>query len=235
MKNNTLPFLVNDDFAAPLAEQGLVIKCTGFDVAAYQPDCYQQFNIPLPQRVSKAVPKRQAEFLAGRYCAARALSALGSDNLNVQSGENRIPIWPQKTIGSISHTAGKAVAVAGWQRDYAGVGIDCETLVSDEVCERIYDTITTPEDSQLFDNGCWQKPWFFTLMFSAKESLFKALYPTVNKYFGFDKAQLLEVTEEGFVIALRETLNSRWQKGQTFSGRYLSLDGYLVTLLMLPH
>ncbi|UTW45959.1 4'-phosphopantetheinyl transferase superfamily protein [bacterium SCSIO 12696] len=208
-----------------------MIESTGFDLAAYQPDCYQQLDIPLPPRVSKAVPKRQAEFLAGRYCAARALNALGSRDLVVHSGENRIPRWPENTVGSISHTAGKAVAVAAWKKDYVGIGIDCEMQVSDEVCERIYDTIAIPEDTQLLNRGGWEKAWFLTLLFSAKESLFKALYPTVNKYFGFDKAQLLEVTENTFAIALTDNLNDRWCKSQIFSGCYLRGEGYVVTFL----
>ncbi|MGS2723356.1 4'-phosphopantetheinyl transferase family protein [Porticoccus sp. GXU_MW_L64] len=229
-----MPFLVNDNFAAPLAGQGLVVESTGFDLNNYHPNCYRDLDIPLPQRVGKAVPKRQAEFLAGRYCAARALRALGSDNLIVQSGENRIPLWPANAVGSISHTAGKAVAIAARQQDYAGIGIDCEMLVSNDVCERIYSTIAVPQDTQVLDGGPWDKAWFLTLLFSAKESLFKALYPTVNQYFGFDKAQLLELTDTSFVIELRESLNSRWQSGQAFCGRYLQGEGYVVTLINIP-
>ena len=231
-----MPFLIADAFAQPLAHSGVVIESTGFDLTSYRPEFYTQLGVPLPQRVSKAVAKRQAEFLAGRHCAALALKALGSSDLNVKSGENRIPHWPQGFLGSISHTAGKAVAIAARQQDYSGLGIDCESLISDEVCERVYDTIAAPSDTQLLNTlllntGYWDKARFLTLVFSAKESLFKALYPTVGKYFGFDSARMLSVDANGFSIELTKTLNSRWQSGARFKGRYLVGNDYLLTLI----
>ncbi|MCV6604473.1 MAG: hypothetical protein OIF34_04145, partial [Porticoccaceae bacterium] len=99
-------FLIPDPFAQAFRAPDIAVESTGFNLEVYRPECYQQLGIALPQRVSKAVPKRQAEFLAGRHCAALALKSLGFENTEVQSGENRIPHWPQGAVGSISHTAG---------------------------------------------------------------------------------------------------------------------------------
>ena len=168
--------------------------------------------------------KRQAEYLAGRYCAAKTLSALGVTDTDVQSGENRVPYWPQGAIGSISHTAGRAVAVASLENNYTGLGIDCEMLIRPDVAERIYNTIAVPSETALFKQLNWSKEWFLTLIFSAKESLYKALYPTVGVFFGFDSAEILHIGNGKYTIALTRDLNKKWRAGQQFEGRYLIDD-----------
>jgi enterobactin synthetase component D len=41
-----------------------------------------------------------------------------------------------------------------------------------------------------------------TLAFSAKESLFKALFPKVNTYMGFEWARVTELSEKTITLAL---------------------------------
>ena len=236
-------FCIADTFAQPLAQQGIAIESCIFNLKDYHPDCYWQLGVPLPERVSGAVPKRQAEYLAGRHCAAKALALLGIDNTEVKSGENRIPQWPQGAVGSITHAVdthagsagpvGRAVAVAALAGDYLGVGVDCEMLVANDVAERIYESIAVPEDTELLACSNCSKEWFLTLLFSAKESLFKALYPTVGHYFGFHKARLVEFNQQGFTLALTDDLNNNWRRGMEFSGTYLNGDNYLLTLILV--
>ena len=55
--------------------------------------------------VAKAVPKRVAQFTAGRVCARRALAQLGNtEPVPILMGEDRAPQWPAGYVGSISHT-----------------------------------------------------------------------------------------------------------------------------------
>lgn len=187
----------------------------------------------MPDKVRGAVAKRQAEFLAGRYCAARALAALAADNTEVGSGDNRAPQWPVGTVGSISHTAGRALAVASFDQHCLGLGIDCETLIRPELAERLYDRIATDADSERWRRSEWSKEWFLTLLFAVKESLFKALYPAVGSYFGFDSARLLRLQDGEFSVALTRDLNRRWRAGAVFEGRYITGPEFAVTLLKL--
>ena len=216
-----MSFLLADNFAEPLKRPGIVIQSTRFDLSHYQPSLYQQLGVNKPDKHQRAVAKRQAEYLAGRYCAAKTLSALGMTNTDVQSGENRVPHWPQGATGSISHTAGRAVAVAGLENSYTGLGIDCEMLIRPDVTERVYGTIAVTSETALLEQLNWSKEWFLTLVFSAKESLYKALHPTVEVFFGFDSAEVLGVGNGEYIIALTRDLNDKWRAGQQFKGRYL--------------
>ena len=224
-------FLQLDNFTEPLPSDGVVLESVRFDLAHYHASLYRELGVAMPEKLKRAVPKRQAEFLAGRYCAARALSAAGCESTEVLSGENRVPAWPANTIGSISHTAGRAMAVASLNERCVGLGIDCETLIRPDVAKRVYDTIAIAADNDLLHQTDWSREWFLTLVFSAKESLYKALYPTVGQFFGFDSAKLLGLQNGEFTIALTRDLNHRWRAGRQFHGRYLLGDKCAVTLL----
>ena len=62
----------------------------------------------------------------------------------------------------------------------------------------------------------------FTLIFSAKESLFKALYPHVGDYFDFSAAEVVEINGNvgHFTIKLAQQLTSALKEGMTFKGYF---------------
>src|ERR1700730_18709662 len=65
--------------------------------------------------VARAVPKRIAEFAAGRACARAALAEFGVREFALRAAPDRQPLWPEGFIGSIAHTAGLRAA-GGWAR-----------------------------------------------------------------------------------------------------------------------
>ena len=63
--------------------------------------------------VTKAVPKRRAEYAAVRHCARTALGRLGVPPVPILSGPDRAPRWPPGIIGALTHCEGyRAAAVA---------------------------------------------------------------------------------------------------------------------------
>ena len=88
------------------------------------------------QAVIGAVPRRLAEFAAGRQAARTALAALGHPAVALPMGPDRAAIWPDGIAGSIAHAAGLAVAVA---RPGAPLGVDVEddSPLPQEAVERI--------------------------------------------------------------------------------------------------
>ena len=74
--------------------------------------------------VRDAVPSRQAEFLAGRWCAHRALERVGAAVVVVGRGKLGQPLWPRGITGSISHESQTAVVVAANAPTVAGLGVD---------------------------------------------------------------------------------------------------------------
>ena len=152
--------------------------------------------------VSRAVPKRQIEFAAGRRAARAALEGLGHPPAAVPQGADRAPVWPVGITGSISHCAGCCVAVAARDVDYRTLGVDVEPAI--------------PLDTDLIPIICTsaEKAWVATqanpgiaakLIFSAKEAVYKAQYSLTGKVIGF-KALTVNVSGNRFVVAAQSTL-----------------------------
>lgn len=130
-----------------------------------------RLEITLPDDLMTAVPKRRSEYLAGRLCAALALRAAGQA---VHVGRNgRAPVWPAGVAGSISHSDSRAIAVVSLV--HRAVGVDCETVMADDLAQKLRGEIIGNAEAQLCPPNL---PFasFLTLVFSAKEALFKALY-----------------------------------------------------------
>jgi enterobactin synthetase component D len=66
-----------------------------------------------------------------------------------------------------------------------------------------------------------------SVVFSAKESIFKALYPFVGKYFGFDKARLITFSETTLTYRVMHNLSKQVKVGLEVNVHY-QLTGDLV-------
>lgn len=161
-----------------------------FRVESFHPSLFAHFGIELPSHMEKAVAKRRAEFLAGRVAAARSLAALGCAGCSVPIGENRSPLWPEGIAASISHSDGQALCAASHKSRNDYLGVDLEKLINAEVARDIGSSIVTGAELNLLLQAGLSQNTAITLAFSAKESLFKALYPFIKKYFGFESAQV---------------------------------------------
>src|SRR5699024_2591462 len=65
------------------------------------------------EAIGNALPKRRAEFTAGRWCARQALTELGLPPTPVERGDHGSPCWPDGVVGSITHCDGyRPAAVA---------------------------------------------------------------------------------------------------------------------------
>jgi enterobactin synthetase component D len=161
-----------------------------FRLEKFHPSLFAYFDIEFPVEMERSVVKRRAEFLAGRLAAARALEALGCTDCAVPIGENRSPQWPEGISASISHSDGRALCVASRKSRNEYLGVDLEKLVSAEVAGNIGDSIASETELNLLMRSGLPKNTAITLAFSAKESLYKALYPSIGEYFGFERARV---------------------------------------------
>lgn len=208
----------------------LVLSYTEYNIDSYNPSLFDSFNILAPVELKKSVHKRQAEFLAGRYTARLGLRAFNVADDFIVSSKNRAPIWPIDMVGSISHTSTKAMTAIGMKDDFEYIGIDIETIITESDYVNILDLILVKNEHR------WLTPnsaLLLTIIFSAKESLFKALYPLVNIYFDFVDAQIIDIDlEEGtFTLELLKTLNDSFRSGAVFKGQYAQLEDSVVTLI----
>jgi enterobactin synthetase component D len=72
-----------------------------------------------------------------------------------------------------------------------------------------------------------------TLVFSAKESLFKALYPRVGRYFDFLDARWLTMTEQTLTFELKSALTPELSAGWHCTLHWQRLPGGVLTTLLL--
>jgi 4'-phosphopantetheinyl transferase EntD len=175
--------------------------------------------------VSKAVPKRVAEFAAGRRAARKALGAIGHDASDLPAGPDRAPVWPKGMTGTITHDGDLALAAAARLEDVRSLGLDLTEAapLPGGTRERILRHVAEEGLTDLEAR----------VVFSAKESLYKALSPHVGFVFGFSAAAVRPDIERGsFEAWLLQPLGP-FQAGQVWHGRLAIEGGRLVTGLVL--
>jgi enterobactin synthetase component D len=144
----------------------------------------------LPQALRHATQKRQREFFAGRRCSEQALLCLGAGSTHVGMAEDRAPIWPDGVVGSITHTGDFAAAAVAWAADVAGLGIDSERIICPAEARDIAD-ICMVDEATLFDAPHGRSFCeFCTFVFSAKEAVFKCLFPLTRKFLEFSDVRI---------------------------------------------
>ncbi|NGO75980.1 4'-phosphopantetheinyl transferase superfamily protein [Streptomyces sp. YC504] len=164
--------------------------------------CWAETPVPMPRHpallpaeeaaAAGSYPDRYQDFIAGRGCAHRAMAGLGvvgARRLPVLRGDHREPLWPRGVVGSITHRAGYCAAAVARRRRFAGIGIDAE-LAEPLPAEVVRDICTPAERAWLrahTDDGI---PWE-TVLFSAKESLYKAWFPLAGSWLDHRDAELI--------------------------------------------
>ena len=184
-------------FAWPLAQLDVVptVFWIGFDTDAFDPKCYVQASIMRSIHVKGAVQKRQAEFFYGRLCAQAALRAQNCDSVVVGAGRMREPVWPEGIVGSITHGGALAAAVVLPSSVCHGIGIDIEQIATPEAQLALQRMVVSAREIAVLAPLAKRISLgiLLTLVFSAKESFFKATSSDVGGYFGFDAVEVTAI------------------------------------------
>ena len=222
--NLSLHFLSND----------ITIESYHFDKMNFKEELFQTLGVSAPHTIKNSVIKRQAEYLAGRFSAFSALQKLGFVVDDIPTGKHRNPIWPQGVVASITHSDTIAICGAANSKNYKYLGIDIENRLSSELVAEIKSTIINEQEETLLKNSTLSFADAFTLVFSAKESLFKALYPSVRYYFDFTAAQVTDICEQNnsFTIILLQDLTPELTAGSEFSGYFTIDEANVLTIIV---
>jgi len=140
--------------------------------------------------MTKAVAKRRREFTAVRACARRAMEKLGVPAQPVLPGERGAPGWPDGLTGSMTHCTGYCAAALVRARDLASVGIDAE--VHGPLPDGVLDAIALSAEAEHVGRLAANRPevHWDRLLFSAKESVYKAWFPLTGKWLDFSEADI---------------------------------------------
>lgn len=203
-----------------------------FSAGTYQPE--DLLWLPHASRLANAVNKRCAEHLAGRIAAAEALRLSGLNDYIPGIGLNRVPCWPPGFTGSITHTDSLALATAipDIPGERCGIGIDAENIINTYDAQDIAGGIVNPAERELLHVCGLPFPVALTLAFSAKESLFKALYRHVGHYFDFSAAEITALGAQTLDLKLVSPLGP-FDAEQSFCARWNSDGAGLITLIRL--
>jgi enterobactin synthetase component D len=183
---------------------------------------------PPSDRVREPTAKRAREFLAGRYCAGRALAAAGfAGKAPLTAGVDRLPDWPMGWRGSISHTADGAMAVVAREQHIELLGVDMERLMSATLASEVESQIAKPGELACLPEGTLAER--LTLLFSAKESLYKALYPALHQFFDFSAARLVEWQPGCLCLRLEQDWGPGFPAGTRMMARYAFAVGHVFT------
>lgn len=175
--------------------------------------------------VAGAVPGRRSEFVTGRRCAREALGRLGFAPAPIGSGPRREPRWPAGAVGSITHCAGYRAAAVARAGDVAGLGIDAETHAP--LPAGVLDLVSDAHERAMLEGLAVAGPGIHwdRLLFSAKESVYKAWFPLTARWLDFHQARLRIDPDGTFVasVLLSDT------PLPTLAGRHLVRDGFVLT------
>lgn len=175
--------------------------------------------------VARAVEKRRTEFRTTRRLARRALGRLGAPAGVIGTGHRGVPLWPDGVVGSMTHCDGYRGAAVAWRSDVAALGVDAEP--NDVLPEGVLDLVTVADErphlAALPNRGvCWDR-----LLFSAKESVFKAWYPVTRYELTFREAALQFDPDAGSFVARLLVAGS--PLGPELVGRWRCDRGLVVT------
>lgn len=226
------PFISYLEMGAMKAIPQLTYCQIRFDRHAWRDDLFAHYAIPFPPRLHTAGVKRRAEYLAARYGAKLLLAHHGCE-ASVGAAADRAPVWPAGWCGSLSHTDDRAVAIIA--RSGAGLapGIDIEMLAPETMRETA-DMFTSAQEQALIAACPLPYETGLLLAFSVKESLFKALYPEVQRFFDFDAARVCQIdtATQRITLELTQTLTAGRTQGNQLTGYYSLAEDHLITLIV---
>ena len=192
--------------------------------------------------VAQAVPKRRREFATVRYCARCAMEKLGVEPHPLVPGRRGAPHWPAGLTGSMTHCEGYCAAALVRATDLASLGIDAEPHLP--LPDRILPTVSLPAERERLALLAREHPQVHwdRLLFSAKESVYKAWFPLTGLWLEFTEADIEVFVEPGErpggsfraqLLVPGPVVDGR--RLGSFDGRWTVRHGLVATAVSVPH
>ncbi|GAA5049280.1 4'-phosphopantetheinyl transferase family protein [Streptomyces similanensis] len=192
--------------------------------------------------VARAVAKRRREFSTVRACARRAMEKLGVPPQPILPAERGAPVWPEGLAGSMTHCEGYCAAALVRSTDLASLGIDAEPHAP--LPDGVLTAVALPGEARRLTalaagDGAvhWDR-----LLFSAKESVYKAWFPLTGKWLDFMEADIEMYAYPGTprlgafraeLLVPGPVVGGRRLTG--FQGRWTVTRGLVATAVTVPH
>ncbi|MDC0771211.1 4'-phosphopantetheinyl transferase family protein [Streptomyces sp. HD] len=192
--------------------------------------------------VAQAVDKRRREFAVVRSCARRAMEKLGVPPQPILPGERGAPGWPSGLVGSMTHCDGYSAAALVRAADLASLGIDAEP--HQKLPDGVLPAVALPAETDRLCRLAGDHPGIHwdRLLFSAKESVYKAWFPLTGKWLDFTEADIDLFADPGEQhsggLRARLLVPGPWvgdHRVDVFEGRWTVQRGLVATAVCVPH
>jgi 4'-phosphopantetheinyl transferase EntD len=192
--------------------------------------------------IRTATAARRREFHTVRSLARRALAGLVPEadrRYEVHSllpDAHGAPTWPLGIVGSMTHSHGYRAAVVAKSSVYAAIGLDAESRLM--LPPEVYEMVCRPEERSMIDALSQQAPslpWSCVL-FSAKESVYKAWYPLTRAWLDFDDVSVqIEHGSQTFHARLLAQVGVGGVRPiDEMAGRWVATADFILTTAYLP-
>lgn len=197
---------------------------------------YAYSSIERPDKFYEFSRKRKRDYLGGRLCAQKAIFDLQGYLCNsISINEDRSPKWPIGLVGSITHSNSFISAVVGNNQDMCGIGIDIEEIIPSSKEQDLRSLILCNSEllNRLFNTI--ESNLLLTIIFSAKESIFKCLYPITKVPFYFLDVEIVSIDfqKKEFVFRLNKDLSLDFQSRYESKGFFYQVRNSILTGVMV--
>ncbi|MCY3841393.1 MAG: 4'-phosphopantetheinyl transferase superfamily protein [Gammaproteobacteria bacterium] len=208
-----------EPFELPFSEPAVALACGRVDDHARELLAAERTGLDRMGDV------RRREYSSGRRVARQALELLGIRDEAVTT-HGRMPVWPSGIAGSITHSRMLALAMVARKRDVAGIGVDLEVEL--RVTEQLSRRVLLDRERERPVDADWR-----TMLFAAKEAVYKAVNPLVGEYLEFGDVEISASGAGGFRAAttrLRESTTVM----QTGKGYFRRVEGHWLCVFLVP-
>lgn len=197
-------------------------------IAVWGVDTTEEELLPIEARVvERAVSRRRTEFARGRSCARTALRALGGPAIAIAVGEHRQPLFPDGFVGSITHCEGFVAAAIGPASACTALGIDAELA---RALPGDVEALVLTEGERALGT----EPLHSVLVFSAKEAVHKAIFPSTGRWLDFLEVELrIDLAEHTFGAVGVEGLENPPAELSDLQGSFALTPGLVLTACRL--
>jgi 4'-phosphopantetheinyl transferase EntD len=134
--------------------------------------------------IASALPEVRRASGAARIVARQLMARLGLPSPAIPKHASGMPIWPEGLVGSLAHDESVAVAAVARSQDFRAVGIDVEPALP--LPPDMRDLVMSPREQKASKSD----PLAGRVLFSAKEAVYKAVYPLERVFLEFSDIEV---------------------------------------------
>lgn len=231
---DTMPMLSDHSACNPFAFRHTAYAACRYSTSDFQLNDFERYGIARPVWIAKAKPNRAAEYLAGRYCAQQALAQLRPNQAQITAHADRSPIWPLNICGAITHHDGFSAALVGTTIEQQAIGIDGERVFDSRNKPRLEAKLLTAAERALVNRQAGNRAQLVSSIFSAKESIFKALYPLRKEYIHFHDYECTSITAQQLDFSASKNHRRAHRSHLELSVAYIIENDRVMTAIQLP-